>query len=131
MKRIKCNPVSGGKAEGEVIFTKEPISFYGGVDMKTARVIEKGHELEGKSIAGKVLVFPHGKGSTVGSYVIYGLKKYGKAPLALVVEEAEAIIISGAILASIPCVDGVKINELENVKKIMVNADKGEIEVIE
>ncbi|HIQ50253.1 MAG TPA: DUF126 domain-containing protein [Nanoarchaeota archaeon] len=131
MKKLKCNPISEGIVQGDVILTKEPISFYGGVDMKTGIVIEKGHELEGKSIAGKILVFPHGKGSTVGSYVIYGLKKYGKAPLALVVEEAEAIIISGAILANIPCVDGIKISELENAKKIKVNANKGEVEIIE
>ena len=131
MKKLKCNPISEGIVQGDVILTKEPISFYGGVDMKTGIVIEKGHELEGKSIAGKILIFPHGKGSTVGSYVIYGLKKYGKAPLALVVEEAEAIIISGAILANIPCVDGIKIRELENAKKIKVDANKGEVEIIE
>ncbi len=131
MKKIKCNFVSAGQAEGDVIFTKEPISFYGGVDMKSGVVVEKGHELEGKSIAGRILVFPHGKGSTVGSYVIYGLKKHGKAPLAMVVEEAEAIIISGAILANIPCVDGVDISELEGAKKLKINADKGEIEILE
>lgn len=131
MKKIKCNPISEGIVEGEVLLTKEPISFYGGVDMKTGIVIEKGHELEGKSITGKILIFPHGKGSTVGSYVIYGLKKYGKAPLALVVEEAEPIIISGTILANIPCVDGIKISELENVRKIRVDAVKGEVEVME
>lgn len=131
MRKIKCNVISEGIVEGEVLLTKEPISFYGGVDMKTGKIIEKTHELEGKSISGKILVFPHGKGSTVGSYVIYGLKKYGKAPLALVVEEAEPIIISGAILAGIVCVDGIKIAELENIKRVRINAINGEIEIIE
>ena len=76
-KVLKCRSVSPGKAEGEVLYTEQAISFFGGVDAKTGKIIEKGHELEGKAMAGKILVFPHGKGRTVGSYVIYALKKYG------------------------------------------------------
>jgi predicted aconitase with swiveling domain len=72
---FKGRSINPGRAEGEAVVSKEPIGFYGGVDPKTGMFIEKGHELEGKSIAGKILVFPKGKGSTVGSYVIYGLAK--------------------------------------------------------
>jgi hypothetical protein len=68
-------------------------------------VIERGHDLEGRSVRGKVLVFPGGKGSTVGSYVIYGLRKYGAAPVAIVNVETEPIIIGGCVLARIPLVD--------------------------
>jgi hypothetical protein len=130
-KVIKCNPVMEGVAEGEVLFSSQPISFYGGVDPKTGVVIEKGHELEGKCIANKILVFPHGKGSTVGSYVIYALKKNGKAPAAIINEETETIIATGVILASIPCVDGIDIPLLKHAKKVRVDATKGEITILE
>ena len=76
--------ISSGNAEGEALVTSMGISFYGGVDPETGRVVEKGHELEGQSIAGRVLVFPTGKGSTVGSYTLYRLKKAGLAPVAIV-----------------------------------------------
>ncbi len=128
---IRCSPVMEGIAEGEVLFTKEPISFYGGVDINTGKIVEKGHELEGKCIAGKILVFPHGKGSTVGSYVIYGLKKNNVAPLAIINSETETIIACGVILANIPCVDGVEINLLETARRVRVNADEGFIEILE
>ncbi|HID73537.1 MAG TPA: DUF126 domain-containing protein, partial [Thermoplasmata archaeon] len=70
---MKGRSISPGRAEGEAIVSPEPIGFYGGIDAQTGIVIEKGHPLEGLSVTGKVLVFPNGKGSTVGSYVIYGL----------------------------------------------------------
>ncbi len=85
--------------------TDAPLSFLGGVDPATGTVIESGHPLHGRSIAGRVLVFPHGKGSTVGSYVLYGLARNGVAPAAIVNEEAETIIAAGALIAGIPLVD--------------------------
>ncbi len=128
---LRGNPVMNGEAEGDVIFTAMPISFYGGVDLKTGRVIDKSHELYGRSIANKVLVFPYGKGSTVGSYVIYGLKKNGVAPLAIVNEETEAIVATGCILAEIPCVDGINIGELRDARKVRVNGTSGVVEILE
>jgi predicted aconitase with swiveling domain len=109
-----------GDVEGEVLYTEQPISFYGGVDLRTGIIIQKGHELEGKSIAGKIFVFPHGVGSTVGSYVLYGLKKYNVAPLAIINQETETIIATGAILANIPCFDLVDIKTLKNAKRIRI-----------
>lgn len=96
-----------GRAEGEALATSQPISFYGGVDPETGLVIEGGHELEGESVAGKVLVFPHGKGSTVGSYVLLRLKRRGLAPKAIINQRCEPIIAVGAIIAEIPAVDQV------------------------
>ncbi len=108
MDVIKCRKISKGFAEGEVLFSSEPISFYGGVDPNTGVVIEKGHPLEGKSIAGKVLVFPYGKGSTVGSYTLYRLKKNSVAPLAMINKQAETIVAVGAIISGIPMVDKIE-----------------------
>jgi len=63
MEVFKGRTISPGKVEGEALVSKEPIGFYGGIDAKTGLFIEKGHELEGKPVKGKVLVFPCGKGS--------------------------------------------------------------------
>ncbi len=109
--------------------SKEPIGFYGGIDPKTGSVIEKGHELEGQNVKDKVLVFPCGKGSTVGSYVIYGLKKNGVAPAAIVNEETETIVATGTILAAIPCVDGIDIGKIKTGDVLKVDADEATVEV--
>jgi len=122
--------INPGKAEGEALVSKEPIGFYGGVDPKTGLFIEKGHELEGKSIKGKVLVFPKGKGSTVGSYVLYGLRSNKAAPLAIVNSETETIVATGVILADIPCVDHVPVEKLRTGDRLRVDAGAGTVEVL-
>jgi len=126
---MKGRMISPGKALGEAIVSKEPIGFYGGIDSKTGVVIEKGHELEGKSVKDKILVFPQGKGSTVGSYIIYGLKKNGVAPAAIVNKETETIVATGVILAGIPCVDGIDIDKIKTGDKLKVDADEATVEV--
>lgn len=105
MRVIKARALVEGIAEGEALVSPKPISFYGGVDPKSGLIVEKGHPLEGANVAGKVLVFPYGKGSTVGSYVIYELAKRRLAPSAMVNLESEIIIIAGCVLSSIPLVD--------------------------
>jgi predicted aconitase with swiveling domain len=122
--------ISPGKAEGEAIVSKEPIGFYGGIDAKTGVVIEKGHELEGQSVKDKILVFPQGKGSTVGSYVIYGLKKNGVAPAAIVNQETETIVATGVILAGIPCVDKIDISKIRTGDRLKVDADEASVELM-
>ena len=68
---LRGRRVMGGVAEGEALVSVEPVSFYGGVDPETGCVTEPGHCCCGENISGKVFMFPTGKGSTVGSYVIY------------------------------------------------------------
>lgn len=126
---MKGRTISPGKAEGEALVSREPIGFYGGIDPKTGVVIEKGHELEGQNVKDKVLVFPQGKGSTVGSYVIYGLKKNGVAPVAIVNRETETIVATGVILAGIPCVDGIDIDGIKSGDRLVVDADNATVEV--
>ncbi|MEM2907838.1 MAG: DUF126 domain-containing protein [Candidatus Hadarchaeales archaeon] len=125
---MKGRAISPGKARGEALVSRQPIGFYGGVDPKTGIIIEKGHELEGKCVKDKILVFPCGKGSTVGSYVIYGLKKNGVAPAAIVNRETETIVATGAILAGIPCVDGIDIDRIKTGDRLFVDADEGRVE---
>jgi len=122
--------ISPGKARAEAIVSTEPIGFYGGIDAKTGIVIEKGHQLEGQCITGKVLVFPCGKGSTVGSYVIYGLKKNGVGPAAIINAETETIVATGVILADIPCVDGIDIEQIKSGDMLNIDADAGTVETV-
>jgi hypothetical protein len=113
MEQLKGRIIYKGKAEGEALVTSMPISFYGGVDPNTGVVIEKGHELMGQSVKGKILVFPQGKGSTVGSYTLYRLKKNGAAPAGMINKECETIIAVGAIISEIPCVDKIDTSKIK------------------
>ena len=126
---MKGRIISPGKAEGKAIVTTEPIGFYGGIDIKTGKVIEKGHPLEGRSVKDKILVFPCGKGSTVGSYVIYGIKKNGVAPAGIVNKETETIVATGVILAGIPCVDQIDIDKIKDGDNLVLDADKGVVDI--
>jgi uncharacterized protein len=113
-----------GKVEGEALVSDQPIGFLGGVDPDTGVFIEKGHQLEGKSVKGKILVFPSGKGSTVGSYTLYRMKKNGVAPLAIINEECETIVAVGAIISDIPCVDKIRIKEIRNGCLVRIEGEK-------
>ena len=122
--------IFAGKAEGEALVTRMGISFYGGVDPESGSVVERGHELEGRSIAGKVLVFPTGKGSTVGSYTLYRLRHAGAAPLAIVNAECEPITAVGCIIAEIPCVDHILLETLASGQMLRVDGEIGQVELL-
>lgn len=120
--------ISRGRVLGKALLSRKAISFYGGVDPETAVVIEKGHPLEGKSIADKILIFPYGKGSTVGSYIIYRLAKMKIAPKAFVCIKAEPIVSIGAIISGIPLIDSISeeiFNVVKNGDKILVDCYNG------
>jgi len=129
--RIKVRKISPGYAEGELLIANSPISFLGDVDPKTGKIINERNELYGETIVGKIFAFPYGVGSTVGSYVIYQMKKYGTAPAAIINERSEIIIAVGAIISDIPAVDGVKLSEIKKFKFAKVNASEGWIELEE
>jgi predicted aconitase with swiveling domain len=120
---LKGRIISKGKAQEEALATSMPISFYGGVDPNTGEVIEKGHELQGKSVKGKILVFPTGKGSTVGSYTLYRLKKNGVAPAGIINRECETVVAVGAIISEIPCVDKIDISKIATGDLIRIEND--------
>ena len=120
MEQLKGRIIYKGKARGEALVTSQPISFYGGVDPNTGVVTEKGHELQGISVKGKILVFPQGKGSTVGSYTLYRLKKNGAAPAGMINKECETIIAVGAIISEIPTIDKVDILKIKTGNKVSI-----------
>jgi len=129
--KLKGRKITKGKAKGVALVSKKPLSFLGGVDPKTGIVKDIESDIKGESIKDKILVFPRGKGSTVGSYVIYQLKKNGVAPKAIIVEEAETIVATGAIIAEIPMVDKIDISKIKNGQIVEVDADKGEVTIEE
>lgn len=104
--------VRPGKTEGEALVSPDPIGFLGGVDPETGVILDQNHPLKGQSIANKILVFPHGKGSTVGSYTILRLARNGVAPRAMINAASEAITAVGAIIADIPMVDQIDIGQI-------------------
>ncbi|MGD0807288.1 MAG: DUF126 domain-containing protein [Anaerolineales bacterium] len=122
-------PIAPGIAEGEALITTENISFYGGVEPESGTIAESGHELEGQIVAGKILVFPAGKGSTVGSYTLYRLAKAGKAPAAILNAECEPIVAVGCILGGIPCVDHVPIDRISTGDRLRVDGASGRVEL--
>ena len=129
---LRGRRVMGGYAEGEALVSAEPVSFYGGVDPVTGCVTEPGHCCCGENITGKVFVFPTGKGSTVGSYVIYRMKKLGSAPAAIINVETEAILATGCVISDVPLVDKLDTDPLTVIKngmKVKVKADEGIVEI--
>ncbi len=126
---LKGRKIFAGFAKGEALVSGEGISFFGGVDPDTGIVVEKGHQLEGKSVAGKILVFPQGKGSTVGSYTLYQMKKNGVAPKAIINQECETIIAVGVIISEIPCVDSIDIKRIKNGMQVEVEGGNGIVKI--
>jgi uncharacterized protein len=128
--QLQGRSIYAGTAAGEALVTTMGISFFGGVDPDTGVIVERGHELEGQCVAGKVLVFPTGKGSTVGSYTLYRLKFNGLAPAAILNSECEPITAVGCIIAEIPCVDHIPLADLQTGQYIHVDGEDGVVYAI-
>ena len=128
---IKCRNIAKGKAKGELLVSYEPISFLGGVNPENGEVIDPNHELKSQSVKDKVLFIPGGKGSTVGSYVIFQMMKNNTAPKAIICLNADPIIATGAIMSDIPMVDSPEdTKELTDGTLVEVDGDNGTIEIL-
>ncbi len=114
-----------GKAKGIIMKSNNPINFLGVVDKKTGLIRDESHDLFQKSVKDKILVFPHGIGSSVGAYTIYSLKSNNSAPLAMVCQKADLITASGCALANIPLViiSKEEFDSLENGKDFEIDTD--------
>ena len=131
--KFKCHKISGGVAEAEAIISKDDIMFYL-IEPGTGKVIEPAHDLYGKSMAQKVLIFPGGKGSSVvQADGLYQLNQKGNAPKAMIIKNPETVLVSSAIIMEIPMVDKVDPEFYDVVKNgdiIRVDADNGVVEII-
>jgi len=129
--RIRGRVISKGYAEGEVVVSRRKFSFLGDVDVESGVVVANDSDIEGESIANKIFVFPYGRGSTVGTYVLLRMKKKGTAPKAIINVETEPIIAVGAIIAGIPLMDKLELNPIEVFESgdfAVVNAYEGYVE---
>lgn len=133
-ENFKCHKISEGVAEGEILISQDYIMFYL-IDPKTGMVIEKGHSLEGKSVAGKILVFPSGKGSSVvQADGMYQLAMRNNSPKAMIIRHPETVLVASAIIMETPMVDRVEEDFYETIKDgdlVRVNANNGEITILE
>lgn len=116
--------IFGGTAAGRVLKSDAPLGLFGHLDPKTGIYREAGHPLDGCCVKGRVLAFPRAKGSTVGSYILYALRRSGKAPAAMILAECDTIVAVGAIIAEIPTVDRVDLSGLQNGALVEVNGEK-------
>jgi len=128
--KLKGKVIVEGHCTGVALVTTQPISFLGGVDPADGKIIEKDHELHGKQAKDRILCFPHGHGSTVGSYVLYSLAKNECAPRAIVNKTADPVIVVGAIIAEIPMITGVDIDKIKTGDKVEVDACKGVVTIL-
>ncbi len=127
--KLRARVIAPGAAEGSALVAAGPFSFVGGADPATGQVLDPGTGCAGERLAGRIFAFPRGKGSTVGSYALYGLAKRGLGPAGLINEHAEAIVATGAILGHVPMVDGVDLGGLSTGDRIRVDADRGWVDV--
>lgn len=131
--RIKGTTIVAGVVKGEALVSSMPISFTGGMDPKTGIIRERGHAIVGQSVAGKILVFPQGKGSTTGSWQYWVAYKKGKAPAGIINVKAEGIVTCSAVITNTPMIHMLEKNPLEVIKTgdmVTINGDEGWIEVV-
>jgi predicted aconitase with swiveling domain/8-oxo-dGTP pyrophosphatase MutT (NUDIX family) len=126
--KLRARPIAPGRAAGTALVSPVPFSFVGGADPETGEILDR-QAGEGERLSGRTFAFPRGKGSTVGSYVIFGLAKRGLGPAAIVNVETDGIVAVGATLAGVPLVDRVDTNGLRNEDRLLVDGDRGSVEL--
>jgi predicted aconitase with swiveling domain len=127
---FKCHKIAAGRGRGEALISIDNICFYQ-TDPETGKIIEKGHALEGQSIANKVIIFCAGKGSSVvQGEGLHQLRKRGTAPQAMIIQEPDTILVAGAVIWRIPLVDRADeefYRQVKNGSQVQVDADRGRI----
>jgi predicted aconitase with swiveling domain len=127
---LKGRVIVEGRCKAEALVSTKPLSFLGGVDPTNGLIIEKNHDLYGKCVKGKALYFPHGHGSTVGSYVLYSLSRKNLAPKAIINQTADPVVVVGAIIADVPMIDQVDIKQIKTGDIVEVDAHNGVVKIL-
>jgi len=128
---LKGRKIVEGHCKAEALVSAKAISFLGGVNPADGKIIERNNDLCGECVKDKVLCFPHGHGSTVGSYVLYSLARNGLAPKAMINEKADPVVVVGAIIANIPMVDRVDTRQIRTGDLVVVDADNGIVRILQ
>ncbi len=129
----QARKIVGGSARGQALVSTEPVCFLGGVDVKTGLFTERGHQLEGKNISNKILVFPNGKGSTGGSYLLYEASMNHVGPAAVVNLKADPVTVVGCIISKVPmvCVAEEEIlTSIHTGDEVEVDATGGQVRLV-
>lgn len=133
MKTFTCHKIAEGRVEGSAIVSQDDMCFYL-IDPATGTVIEEGHSLEHKSISGKIMVFPSGKGSSVvQADGLFQLMKHDNQPKGMIVEHPDTVLVTSAILFEVPMVDQVDPAFYEQVKDgdtVVIDADAGKVQIL-
>ena len=128
-----CRTIVPGSASGPLLKSSDGVCFYT-INPTSGVVAEKGHPLLGRSVAGTVLVFPNGKGSSVVQLDgLYQLVKHNVSPVALIVESLDTVLVSCAVIMNIPLVTEVDRGFFEALRDgtlVEVNADAGTVAVV-
>jgi predicted aconitase with swiveling domain len=115
MAAIKCKCIVKGFAAGEALVSYTPINFLTMIDPGNGKVTDLSHQLYGKTLKGRIFVFPYSVGSSVGAYLLYRLKKNLSAPLAIICSNRMDITTaSGCAISNIPAVQ-LKYNSIPEV----------------
>ena len=117
--KLTGRSISTGRARGTVLKLNDPFSFLGGVDGSTGELKVE----NGGNVSGRILVFPRGKGSTVGSFTMYDLKVHGKQPAAIINNSAETIVATGAVISNVPMIDRIDVDLLRDGDDVTVDGD--------
>ena len=130
---FSCRRIVEGITEGEVLISKDEILFYL-CDPETGKIIERGHDLEGKSVSRKILIFPGGKGSSsVQVDGLYQLISRNNAPKAMIIMRPDTILVTSAIIFGIPLLDKVEKEFYDNINDrdvLFVDANNERISII-
>lgn len=130
--RLRGKPITNGYAEGQAIVSRKPLSFLGGLDVKSGKIVERHHPLEGISISDKILVLYSSKGSTAGVYSFYETTRNKKAPKGMLTCAKDPVIISAAIESEIPAIR-LREGDLDKIKSgnyIKMDASKGTVDIL-
>lgn len=127
---LRGRPIVSGRVRGVALVSRKPLSFLGGIDPETGTIMERDHDLKGQTVKGRILCFPHGHGSTVGSYVLYSLVKRGVGPKAIVNVTADPVVVVGAVIAGVPVVDKIDLEQIRSGDVVEVDGNSGIVKIV-
>ncbi len=110
MKTYKLKPIVEGATEAPLLVAREPISLYGDVDPHSGLLYD------GRKVTGKIIVLPSSRGSTVGAYILYALRRRNLHPLGVVACYPDPVLVAALVIADIPSAYGLPYNELSKLK---------------
>ena len=92
-------PVVAGEAQGTVVASREPLSFWGGYNYHNGEIIDRRHPLSGQRVSGCILALPFTRGSSTTTAVLLEAVKAGTAPAAILTTQVDTFFALASIVA--------------------------------